>query len=53
VALAALNAPLLRFIRRQAGAWFALRAYFVHAAIYLLSGVGVLVAALGARSGGR
>jgi len=51
--LAALNQPLLGFVRDRAGMWFAIRALLVQWVIYLISGVGVVAAALGFRSGGR
>lgn len=49
----ALNAEFLGFVRRRAGSGFALRTLFVQWVIYLVSGLGVVAAALGARSGGR
>lgn len=51
--LAFLNARLLSFVREREGAAFALGTLLVHWIIYLLSGIGVLAATLGFRSGGR
>jgi GT2 family glycosyltransferase len=53
VALAVLNRGFLRFVMRRAGIGFALRTLVVQWVIYLVSGVGVVLAVGGYRSGGR
>jgi hypothetical protein len=51
--LAILNRRFFGFVRSQAGRWFALRTVFLQWFIYLVSGLGLVAALLGARSGGR
>jgi glycosyltransferase involved in cell wall biosynthesis len=51
--LASLNRGFLGFVRRRAGIGFAVRTLLVQWVIYLVSGVGVLLALAGYRSGGR
>lgn len=48
-----LNRAFFGFVRRREGAWFTLRTIAVQWVIYLVSGVGLVAALLGARSGGR
>ncbi len=51
--LALLNSIFLRFVWRHEGIVFALGALLTQWVVYLISGLGVVLAALGVRSGGR
>ena len=51
--LGVLNGPFLRFVARREGILFALGTLLTHWFIYILSGLGVVLALLGVRSGGR
>ena len=52
-ALGALNHRLISFTKKREGAGFAIRVLLMQWLIYLVSGVGVLAALIGYRSGGR